>query len=903
MIDKPLLRLSKPTTYQRTKQQSSFNNKHSFLPKDQIQRLSGKIDQLSFQLTTTGIDSETALVIEVKKSLPEFYEYVKKTEGLEWLYDFEYDDESLDDTQNGKFCYLVLANPSQCNHLLKCWRKWKYHFVNENVKETENPLPKGSGVYNRLFRELTDIRQWEDIDRLEERNIIPYFRKLLADSEFNPGDKTRILVEFFYRRNPEDRKKNVQLLKEYFINGSVIQNSECCIPEIWFHGLIAEITREDVDSIVQYYDSIIDDKETRCPDNLKFLELTSILSISPIGQMVSGKRDKKSSEDGIISDISHFDYGSLPVASDQNPIVALFDGYPITDHVVLRNRLNIDDPDNYSELTPVANREHGTAMASLILMGDLRSGEHIPLSRKIYLRPIMEYSDDLIGEVIPEHNRLFVDVLHRAVKRLFEGEGDIPPVSPDVKIINLSIGDSATVFTHNISPLARLLDWLSYRYGILFIVSAGNHPLFFNDAHEGFYLEFTDSNDAKARLDLQNEVLKHIIQNISKRRMLSPAESINAITVGSIHSDFTSDPNHDNIWNPYVENGILPAIYSPFGHGYRASVKPDVLYHGGRQMVDLEIYPDNKVKLDATNRANVGTIVASPGEAGNISNFSYSSGTSNATALVTRILAECYENIYAIEKEANTQNVFAAYAAPLLKTLLVHGCSIPKKMYDTVHSALLSENPEHKRTQSNAFVRRWAGYGLIDSNKITACTSKRATLYHYGDIYPDTVDEYRIKLPSLFLNTTNLRITVTLGWISEINFSQRDYRGSKLELSLDVVKRQVNDLDLGGNGGGEFAVIAESIRTQESKRGTVQHMIFSNRRTKLTDESDLVIQIISKKKNGPNTNHQDKYGLLVTLELPDKPNINEYIYQSTLYDQVKESLTKTQIPHSRISVR
>ncbi|MGI6781740.1 MAG: hypothetical protein ACOX56_02815, partial [Acholeplasmataceae bacterium] len=66
------------------------------------------------------------------------------------------------------------------------------------------------------------------------------------------------------------------------------------------------------------------------------------------------------------------------------------------------------------------------------------------------------------------------NVIHRAVRRIFEGEGATPAVAPTVKVVNISIGDPVRQLTSIMSPLARLLDWLSFKYKVLFIVSAGN---------------------------------------------------------------------------------------------------------------------------------------------------------------------------------------------------------------------------------------------------------------------------------------------------------------------------------------------------------------------------------------------------------------------------------------------
>ena len=50
-----------------------------------------------------------------------------------------------------------------------------------------------------------------------------------------------------------------------------------------------------------------------------------------------------------------------------------------------------------------------------------------------------------------------------------------PAQAPTVKVINLSIGDTAREFIHTPSPWARVIDWLAYHYRVLFCISAGNY--------------------------------------------------------------------------------------------------------------------------------------------------------------------------------------------------------------------------------------------------------------------------------------------------------------------------------------------------------------------------------------------------------------------------------------------
>lgn len=154
--------------------------------------------------------------------------------------------------------------------------------------------------------------------------------------------------------------------------------------------------------------------------------------------------------------------------------MALLDGLPFQNHDALAGRLLIDDPDGLGDNYPTSARNHGTAMASLIIHGDLSApGES--LDRPLYVRPIMRPHEFVTTheQIMPD--RLLTDLLHRAIRRIQEGDGGREATAPSVRIVNLSIGAEARALTRRISPVARLLDWLAQTYNLLFIVSAGNH--------------------------------------------------------------------------------------------------------------------------------------------------------------------------------------------------------------------------------------------------------------------------------------------------------------------------------------------------------------------------------------------------------------------------------------------
>ena len=247
-----------------------------------------------------------------------------------------------------------------------------------------------------------------------------------------------------------------------YVNNLINQNGgnllgQCIIEEIAYHALLAELPRNRITEIINNPITEL----VKC-DNIMFFR--------PAGQMSSGEVPE-------VGDMENMEFAPPPPpAPEGDPVVAVLDGLPLVNHNALSGRVYIDDPDDYANDYSAAERVHGTAMASLVVNGDLLNP--IPSTKPVYLRPIMKPNVKDFNfprsECIPD-NVMPVDLIHRAVRRMFEGEGDQPPASPHVKIINLSIGDPSRHFIREMSPLARLLDLLSFEYQVLFIVSAGNH--------------------------------------------------------------------------------------------------------------------------------------------------------------------------------------------------------------------------------------------------------------------------------------------------------------------------------------------------------------------------------------------------------------------------------------------
>ena len=128
-----------------------------------------------------------------------------------------------------------------------------------------------------------------------------------------------------------------------------------------------------------------------------------------------------------------------------------------------------------------------------------------------------------------------------------------------------------------------MLDYLAERYGILFLVSAGNVKAPLRVDGFGGWIEFEDADSA----DREHAVLMALSDQEAFRTLLSPAEALNPITVGAMHDDAVVGPRGAAAVDPYATHE-LPNVSSALGLGHRKVVKPDIHLPGGREHVRFQ---------------------------------------------------------------------------------------------------------------------------------------------------------------------------------------------------------------------------------------------------------------------------------------------------------------------------
>ena len=133
------------------------------------------------------------------------------------------------------------------------------------------------------------------------------------------------------------------------------------------------------------------------------------------------------------------------------------------------------------------------------------------------------------------------------MRRLFAGEGGGAASAPSVVVLNLSLGDHNRPFAGRISPWARLIDWLSFQYKVLFLVSAGNVQRWLPVRN---FATRADFNGATSEVR-EAAIIAALNSEKASRSLLSPAEGINALAVGAWHADaFENPPEPLNLIDP-----------------------------------------------------------------------------------------------------------------------------------------------------------------------------------------------------------------------------------------------------------------------------------------------------------------------------------------------------------------
>lgn len=601
--------------------------------------------------------------------------------------------------------HAICVDQGAMDRILVAWRQWRRTgYAGRNLSEL-----------GRLFENLRDVHPWGASDRLRAVNWNEYFEGRLGDVQHG------VEVELWYRSSDQVRHQAISEVSELIVKGEGRVLSIVDIPEIGYVALKCEVP-----------DSKLRQLASGDLDGLRVVRSSHVLYLKVEGQ-------------GLLQNVEDQEplafEAALPTGT---PRVVILDGVPASNHPRLAGRVDVRDPDDLASATEatVALRRHGTWMTSAVVWGDIAAGDS-PLEGKVVVRPVLLPSKDSLEQVEEFAPEVLVpDVMRVVFRELFEGDDD------GLTIVNISLGDPTVPFDTLMSAWARILDYLSWQYGTLVVVSAGNYSRLALRDHDSTSLrQLAGAERSKATYRAQ-------AQGWADRRILSPAESINSITVGALHEDATNSGPMGYLFDPHDGLSAISPI-TRFGNGHRRAIKPEVAAPGGRVMFLAP--PLAAEEIAASPSGLFGVRVATPkGDEGQIA------GTSPAAALVSRRLARLVD----LADDLTAGSLDRHHRSVAAKALLIHGARHPDWPVEAdfpIESAI--------------------GYGHISRDLTEGCAPHEATLLFIGDLADRQQQELEVPLPNGLSVRDIKRVTATVAWLSPVNWRNRQYRRAQLKLA------------------------------------------------------------------------------------------------------------------------
>jgi len=689
--------------------------------------------------------------------------------------------------------HAVCVSEQAKANIITQWRKW----------QSTDKVDTGYAPLKRLFAHLKDVRAWGPRDRVRTADVAAALAGML------PGDHT-VEIELWYRQSEAARRRAESEVSALVQQGGGRVISTAQVAEVGYHGMKCAVPLETLQRLAAGdYEAVAAVKSA----HVMYLRVTAqsylISDEAPIQTPVQG---------------------SLPTG---DPVLCVLDGYPVANHPLLAGRVLVEDPDDLASATNVETdlRRHGTSMASVCVWGDRSLGEP-PAQRPVLVRPILTPARDTADrwEELPD-TVLAPDLMRRIFRELFDGDGQRPASAPSVVVVNLSVGDPAAPFDGIISSWARTLDWLSATYGVIVIVSAGNHPV----------LPVPDGTNALLALagsDRAAAVNDGVAQTNPRRSLLAPADSINSLAVGALNADGAGDVPITGYQFDPADGELIVSPISALGAGHHRSVKPDVVAPGGRARFMKPVVGEATEVAPAPQTARgpgIKVAAAAGGEA-------FTIGTSPAAALVSRDATRAVDTVIDLAGRPLTRSELAVAT----KALVAHTVRIPDDL-------LVHEELRHSAH----------GYGSPVRHFADGCDPNEAAILYVADIGENESRTLAFPLPDGLQARGIKRVSATLAWLSPVNWRHRQYRRAALEFSQP---RGFTNL------GTALGAVGD-----RPKRGTLQHVDWEiNKAVGVGQGTDLELTVNCKAQAGGLQGERVDFAVVLSLWVAPELNVEVY---------------------------
>ena len=384
---------------------------------------------------------------------------------------------------------------------------------------------------------------------------------------------------------------------------------------------------------------------------------------------------------------------------------------------------------------------HGTKVAGIALFGDIKrcikdksfQPEIWILSAKVMFKE----ENPITGEIEAVYNEdeLLEHQLEKAVRYFAEGYSNC-------KVINISFGDKYKKMFGNKRQfaLATLIDELAKEIDIVFTISTGNI--------------------ASENHDFPDKYPDYLIEEKGEVKIIDPASSAYAITVGSITQEFGPLNRRPNelLFSPAHTN--YPSPFTCVGPGYKGMIKPELVEEGGNI-----IYAPR----DPSKTEDIGgkLIVLNPKWVEDGKLFTVDYGTSFSAPKIAHYIARLF-------------NHFPDHSTNLIKAILIASTKIPSDRPSPLDE--IEFNDTDKKLMD---LLKIYGYGKPNFEAAVTSDLNRVLLLADNKIKLDGVHLYYFYLPREFVETSGEKeISVVLVYNPPVRRNRIDYMGVNMEFHL-----------------------------------------------------------------------------------------------------------------------
>ena len=863
MTDRPILRLASARAARRkTGRPRMPPRPRSSGPEAQARRLGERFDRIEAALADedsevflrtdpSGIAPERALVFVTAVPIANFVGAAQRV-GLEVLAEVDLgEDYALDDAliaehrdRVSPMLYATMPTRESFVHLLRLWRAY------QQGEEFET----GYAPWRQLFEMLDDLRAWGPEDRFSAETR----RELEQDLADDDTVEVRLELEVWPTRSRERREKRRTEAEQRVaaLGGRVVSRSSIEEEGFIYEALLVALSAGAMKRL------LTDPEAVEGLATLHGLQFVLPQAIAQSHPNQSGSLETTEPE------------VTTPFDTATPLRAVLLDGTPVAAHRSLDGGVVIEDVHDLVGRSVVRQRRHATAMASVILRGDLvADGLPVQDSRLLCI-PVLVDTEDWASS--PE-DRLFVDVVHIALTRAFAG---VEPLAPHAFVVNFSVGIRGSNFAGRISALARLLDWWSHSEGVLFVVSSGNVSEDLSIA--GMTTLDFEEVTVNERCELVTAAQR---ESHHYRTLLAPSEALNVLTVGAASLDLAPADGERRQFEVAIhdEDEAVPAISAAHGPGPFRAIKPDLLAHGGRH--DVQAIPDgDQLKLrviDVGRRTGLFVASAQRGMDGR----ERARGTSHAAALTTRAVLNAAAALTAEDGPYPGEELPRRDLALLTRALAVNASRWPASAH-----ARYQEGKQRlgwrRHKQAKMEVIRQYGHGMLDPRLMHEAPVLGTTLVGVGTVKKDGAQVFNIPLPpSMSGDSVGRAMYVTLAWFSPMDASRARYRLASLEAVA-------SDSDEFGNEsydqGWYLAMKGGHLDDSMIRQGTLwsRRLIHERVRVPTFDEGATLpirVQCRDASGGGLNPDEEIRFAVAVTLDL-------EGVIRYDIHEEVRNEL-------------